>query len=138
MIDSLLNFVAGKLKNGIQIDLWWTNSSPSSSFAAQTIPLVNTNDYYSFILVELLYNTDSSERKKTIIIPYGTNHRFDEFGNLASTSATTAFSLERYVGFYSTGTVVGACYKKVLTASTKAAADNSYLIPTRIWGIRVN
>ena len=61
MIDSLFTFTAEKLKNGIQIELLWTNPSPTSTFASKTLTISGTYDYDFLVFTyKPLYNEEST------------------------------------------------------------------------------
>ncbi len=137
MIDSLLKFTAEKLKGGIQMELLWTNSSPSTAQTSSTKITLPNPEAYDFVLVEVLYNTSSAYRKRTYIIPYNTTLRAEDFGDIQTTTTTAVFALERSISFDSNGISLGNCYSKKLPANA-GSISNTYIIVTRVWSIEIN
>lgn len=117
---------------GTQIKLLWTNSNPSSNFAAKQISLNLSS--YDAVLVETRYNTSSSARGKTSIIFINYDERIMQLMNVG-TDSKWLFACERVC--YPRSTYVGfeANYTKK-SDNTAGALDNTHNIPTRIWGIK--
>jgi hypothetical protein len=101
--------------------LLWTNASPTSAFAAQSV-LVNAEDYDGF-LIEVQFITTRSDVKVVYLVPVGGSFYMSAFNSntfaLRPLTATSAESLS--FGGATLGT---------------ATTNNSYVIPTRIWGVK--
>jgi hypothetical protein len=119
-------------------DVLWTNSSPSSSFAAQTVNLNNNYRYYYFITFIFRATTSSSSYgyftySSTDVYYFDTNN-----GNLIgvlSTNGATDVSWGRRRYIYYTGTTsIGFSDCINLPASDKAAVSNGSCIPIAIIG----
>lgn len=118
--------IAGVSYNGMDIplvgsaDLLWTNASPTSAFAAQTVSL-NAAGYGAFIVEQKNNATSSAAVTVTFYVPFGFTGRL-----ISNTSH--AFHSREYTSVSKSGIEFGSGYN----AST---ASTSYGIPLRIWGV---
>lgn len=102
-------------------DLLWSNTSPSSTFNSQTVALDLTS--YGWVVIETRYGT-SGANKSMVLIEKGTVDSTDE--KLSRGYASTAQRI-------ATVTDTGVAFDNgILNGNT----NNSYAIPTRIWGIK--
>lgn len=117
-------------KDGVQIVKLWTNASPTSSFAAQTVSLSLSG--YDAVLV-IAYNAGASAYiagSACVFVPIGkafilTRHVSSwstSFGQRTGTTSATG------VTFYA-----GAYY---LYSSGSGATDNGEVVPYQIYGIK--
>lgn len=107
--------------------LVWTNASPTSSFAAQTVAL----DLSSFQEVQIVYRystSDSDVVQSTQMINSGniTAYFFQGFPNSGAIGAR-----RRYAEATSTGVVFSEAQNK--SGTSAASTDNSAMIPTLIY-----
>lgn len=104
--------------NSNLVKLLWTNSSPTSAFAAQTINLDLSK--YNYIIVEFLSNTSYQViRSRTILNKNDT----DYFG----AGFTTTNSYTRNVSFNDTGVTFGV-------GKMDTTANNTNVVPYKIYG----
>lgn len=102
-------------------DLLWTNASPGSAFAAQTIALDLSS--YTLILIIARRTTDAE-----YISAVG-NIGAKAYMNYTATSGSTIYSRTRKFGISASGIAVEAGY-------TGSGVNNSYCIPVWIYGIK--
>lgn len=122
---------AGKSCNigdlGTNVDLLWTNASPSSAFTSQTI-LVDLTPYN---LIEIYFRVEPSDEKtydSLIINTPGSTHIVS--GALYSNLKTAM----RYYTIYTNRIQIGVGY--VLNSYDKYAENNDALIPYKIFGVK--
>lgn len=114
---------------GTGMDLLWENASPSSSFAAQTISVINISDY-RFVILDI---KDS----------YGSNRRYGHiiFENIEDVEQTyrligaSGALYDRNIVIKTNGIEISACNKKA-SLSGSYTTTTSDLIPVRIYGIK--
>lgn len=112
----------GGSAGGITMTLLWTNPSPTSSFAAQTVPL----DLSSYDMVMVFCRQSTSDGTLTSQMgPKSTDIRVINMYN------------NRFVRTYSwtdTGVAIGSALRANYNASL--STDNAYQIPMYIYGIK--
>lgn len=129
MIDSLFNFTAEKLKNGIQIELLWTNPSPSSSFASQTLTISGTYDYdFLMFTYKPLYNEEST------MVSIKQSSKIGGYLPLVYNAAIGY----RYFSQHANGTIYFADGKLKKHSASTMSTDNTVCIPYTIHGIKIN
>ena len=99
--------------------LLWTNSRPTSSFAAQSITISGVSDYV-LLIAECILSTQDANYVTSVFLTSGRKSM--------ATIGTTIRSLEKT----SSGVTVSDCY--VATGGT--TTENTELIPYRIYGIK--
>lgn len=118
--------IASVSYNGVDVPLdvapvlLWTNASPTSEFAAQT---VNVETGYSAYIIESRTTTSNSDVRKFFL------NIGDTATMVHSTSITTA-SYGRPISSTDTAAVTFGDGKRGGTTS------NTHIIPTRIWGVK--
>ena len=113
------------------LQLLWTNSSPNSSFSAQSVSVPVSN--YSAIIIVAQYSTDSSTGWGTFFLPYIGSGDFQVGGKsyLCSIAARTAQThAARLVSLYSTTVNFSAGY------NSSNSQANGHFIPHAIYGLR--
>ena len=112
----------------------WTNPSPTSDFAYQTLTLNQSIDDFKKIAVYYRLSTANNSRESFVTY---TTEEFKKF-NIDSTNAVGAIGVRSTTSwiralFYtdSTHVAIGSCY----TLST-TSMDNHYTIPTKIVGLK--
>ena len=139
MAETNLNHLANEW------ELIWTNPSPTSNFADQTLSL-NLNKY-SFVRIEFRLSS-SYTYGDYITIPVegkngdyrsGTRCLMTVFGTtFYSTSSTTApYLYTRFVFAFCENNTSGITfekgYRRNMNTTAVATEGNGYVIPTRIW-----
>lgn len=99
------------------IDLLWTNGSPSSNFAAQTLAIDFTG--YDLILVDCCASTANTTKRSSIVTDYGCS--------FCGNNGTSVISRDMH--FDSTGLVITDGY-------LNAAVHNEVFIPYKVYGIK--
>ena len=112
------------------IDLVWTNPSPTSSFASQTV-LIDLSSYNA-VIVEFNY-TDTSYGYTVIAVKNGLPMQANCITNILSASIGNV--VYRTAQMTSTGVLISDCYRKAFNATTVGTVDNTRMIPIRIYGI---
>ena len=130
-MQTLVAMWAGQIdetKLGFPGQLMWTNSSPSASFAAQTIAMDLTG--YDYVVIEF-GNSDGT-------YPNIVTHRIDTYQNKVATTfgwnAYTIFMMSRQ--FYvnpSTGVVFQGGYTQSAAYESSSSADDTLMVPKRIY-----
>lgn len=111
--------------------LLWTNASPTSEFAAQTISL----DLSSYQFVELVSKLTTSNIGQTVDkCEVGSRVFVEKFYNATSTSAHATI-MHRQIDFGS-DSVIFADAKSKVTDENTSTTKNSLLIPYKIYGIK--
>ena len=112
----------------MSVTLLWTNSSPTSNFAEQTIE-VDATAYDLYLIVFWRSNTDSSNRICSVIMPKG-------YGSLVQNIDASRFVYRTVtVSTNPVGFNFASGFKINTYAATSAATDNSFMIPIFIYGI---
>ena len=119
--------------SGTQIKtLLWTNASPTSKFAAQTISL----DLSGYDAVEIVSRFTTSNTGQTVEkCEVGSRVFVEKFYNATSTSAHATI-MHRQIDVSSDGVTFADAKRKVTDENT-STTDNSLLIPYKIYGIKV-
>ena len=99
--------------------LLWTNSRPTSSFAAQSITISGVSDYV-LLIAECILSTQDENYVTSVFLTSGRKS--------LATIGTTIRSLEKT----SSGVTVSDCY----VATDGTTTENTALIPYRIYGIK--
>lgn len=110
--------IFGVAGSALPMKLLWTNASPTSAFAAQTVALSGAN--YSGYIIEMRYSTTNDTT-------YRCYREFDENNILGINKWNSSPSTSRSATVTSSGISFGSY----------AGGSNTYLIPTRIWGVKV-
>lgn len=117
--------------------LLWTNASPTSDFASQTVGPSQGVVLSGYDAVEIVFKASASNSQQVIEkCEIGAGLRIERLYNPTSASNTLS---NMYRGLYAkseSGVEFGAGYKKVAT-STSSSIENSYLIPYKIYGVKV-
>lgn len=100
--------------------LLWTNASPTSAFAAQTVNVASGYDGY---LVELKYDNSSNNYYTTTFMAVGSGRKF----------YAIAMSNYSWYGRHITPNNGNLVFEQEYGNHTN---DNSYAVPTRIWGVK--
>lgn len=129
---------------GKNIDLLWTNASPSTAFTAQTVSL-NLSKYEQ-IIIQGAGTTTYAQRyadgtttalPSAVCIVFYANMNVSQvwtpFGCSAGGNGATTWG--RQVTTSSTGITFGAG-QRFQGASSTPSTDNTYAIPMRIWGVK--
>ena len=112
--------------------LLWTNASPTSAFAAQTISL----DLSGYDAVEIVSRFTTSNIGQTVEkCEVGSRVFVEKFYNATSTSAHATI-MHRQIDVSSDGVTFANAKTKVVDENT-STTNNSVLIPYKIYGIKV-
>ena len=112
--------------------LLWTNASPTSEFAAQTISL--TLSSYDAVEVICRYSTTSDSRTR-YICDVGSSASIDWFYYTVVAGKYMGVKSRNEVSASTTGVTFGACTTKPGN-STDSTTTNGYIIPIKIYGIK--
>ena len=112
--------------------LLWTNASPTSVFAAQTLSLALSG----YDAVEIVSRFTTSNIGQTVEkCEVGSRVFVEKFYNATSTSAHATI-MHRQIDVSSDGVTFAGAKSKVTDGNT-STTDNSLLIPYKIYGIKV-
>lgn len=109
------------VKVGVDMDLLWTNSAPTSSFSAQTLN-INMNDY-SMVLIVVTSRTDLDIRFTALF----------KVGTYAARLSTTFIGTNVYTTRNVNLTSASLGFEGGYNGTT---SNNSYCIPLYIYGVR--
>ena len=115
---------------GVSMKSLWTNASPTSNFAAQTISL-NLSDY-EYVLVRYLYSTDYQGIDQIAIVKVGR----DAYLTFTGAASTNIYLSQRTISVGSDSVAFGAPVYKTYASTSKPTANNKYCIPVEIIGIK--
>ena len=126
---------AGALANlgGVSMKSLWTNASPTSDFAAQTISLNLSG--YKYVLVRYLYSKDYQNEDQIAVVKVGRS-AYLTFTGAASSGSGNIFLSQRRISVGSTSVAFGAPLYKNYSSTAKPTANNKYCIPVEIIGIK--
>ena len=143
--DGMAKVVVGSVKNGMT--LLWNNSSPSSTFAGQTISLNSTSalyhnwtDYAAILIYYRPHKDNTSTYYYAVLLEYGTINahnststaKFALCGRAStSASATSGSMYERPFRFDTTSTITFGGGTQAGGTST----SNNVMIPVAVYGI---
>ena len=118
------------VKVGVDMELLWTNSSPTSSFSPQTVPL-DLSDY-KLVLV-YFKRTSSTDKFGSSLCHVGmaSNGSCPPQGADATTMTTRCYSVNSNGIAFENGV-----YSNHSGANTSSYVDNNGCIPYKIYGIR--
>ena len=114
-------------QGGMKMDLLWTNPSPSSSFAAQTVALDLSE--YNLILVQFLRATNTTSFRGTDISIVGSAST----GIIGGVDSVNSSVLSR--SYESTTNGVTFALGR---ANNESSSDSAWCIPTYIYGIKMS
>lgn len=118
------------VKVGLDVDLLWTNPSPTSDFASQTLPLDLAN-YNLFILISKTYKTNANnEGNVTSMFIKGIQSFAISGSGQNISSGTYLIEIRRGATFNDAGVVFGNAMQPTTTN------NNAFMIPYQIYGIR--
>ena len=115
---------------GVSMKSLWTNASPTSNFATQTISL-NLNGY-EYVLVRYLYSTDYQSQNQIAIVKVGG----DAYLTFTGVASTDIYLSQRTISVGSNSVAFGAPVYKTYASTSKPTANNKYCIPVEIIGIK--
>lgn len=115
---------------GISMKSLWTNASPTSDFAEQTISL-NLSDY-EYVLVRYLYSKDYQSIDQIAIVKVGR----DAYLTFTGGVSTSIYISQRTINVGSNSVAFGAPVYKTYASTSKPTANNKYCIPVEIIGIK--
>ena len=105
--------------------LLWTNASPTSTFAPQTVNLSGAN--FDAYIIEIRYTTSISA------LGYGLVYKLGSVGGAVGNHNSTHGGLVmRTMDRIDDNSILFS------TGFNRGSADNSYGIPTRIWGVNIS
>ena len=115
---------------GVSMKSLWTNASPTSNFAAQTISL-NLNGY-EYVLVRYLYSTDYQSQNQIAIVKVGG----DAYLTFTGVASTNIYLSQRTISVGSDSMTFGEPVYKTYASTSNPTANNKYCIPVEIIGIK--
>ena len=122
---------------GVSMKSLWTNASPTSDFAAQTLDsdsIPNLSDY-EYVLVRYLYSTNYQSIDQIAVFKVG-RAGYLTFTGVASTSSGNILLSQRTISVGSDSVAFGAPVYKNYSSTANATANNKYCIPIEIIGIK--
>lgn len=114
-------------KKCIEKKLLWTNASPASAFAAQTVVL----DLSEYDGVEIVYKINANRYDTKSSIHYKT----DEAGILTGSFVDAAMFADRRINVLPTYVYFGPAWS-LYAKSMSNAQENTTIIPKRIYGVK--
>lgn len=132
-VDEFVENLNGQAKSGEYRKLLWTNPSPTSDFAAQTISLDLSN--YDEVEVVCFEAKTVLSVVTALKIPVGSSGLLQTTGGTAGYNSGQISVINRMCTVNNTGITIGACY----LGYDGAAFTNPFnhnLIPYKIYGIR--
>lgn len=118
--------IAGGARRGSKFATLWTNSSPTTAFAAQTITGISPSDY-DLIMIEYTQTASSASPRMSEIVAYSSGRKtwlsyMDADGGL--------FGAFRAATLYASSIEFSSCYDEA------DATQNGQCIPTAVIGIK--
>lgn len=117
----------------VEMKLMWTNASPGSNFAAQTISLSLSG--YAYVAID--YRPLGTSLTKRQFCKVGEACLMDAVsGNSGGGMSGTPYGIWRQAEVKTTGVVFTKAVKREIGASASITDDNGYMKPFRIFGIK--
>ena len=121
--------------SGAQIKtLLWTNASPSSQFANQTLSLSLSE--YDAVEIECCYGSSYTNVVETGIYKKSYTQQYMTCHGDIKTNNTGFYISQRLVTATASGITFGKGTYKNISAAAKGAEGNNYCIPLKIYGIK--
>ena len=121
--------------SGAQIKtLLWTNASPSSQFANQTLSLGLSG--YDAVEIEYCYGSSYTNVVETGIYKKSYTQQYMTCHGDIKTDNTVFYISQRLVTVTASGITFGNGTYKNISAAVKGAANNVYCVPLKIYGIK--
>ena len=121
--------------SGAQIKtLLWTNASPSSQFANQTLSLSLSE--YDAVEIEYCYGSSYTNAVGTGIYKKNYTQQYMTCHGDIKPNTTGFYISQRYATVTASGIIFGKGIYKNISASTKGAESNNHCIPLKIYGIK--
>ena len=115
---------------GVSMKSLWTNASPTSDFATQTISLNLSG--YEYVLVRYLYSTDYQSQNQIAIVKVGG----DAYLTFTGVASTNIYLSQRTISVGSNSVAFGAPVYKTYASTSNPTVNNKYCIPVEIIGIK--
>lgn len=124
---------------GMTETVLWTNSSPTSSFAEQTVTLSQDMSNFDYLKIDFSLSTSDTRQSSVIIEPSilqkNKNNVHPQIGvALYQRASSSATRYVRIVFYYSD---TGIRFGQVFPVNIASTAVNTNLIPTKITGINM-
>ena len=110
----------------------WDNPSTSGSFAAQTVNIDLSG--YSAIAIMFHYSNATATSSLRLSLVDGSAYEAVQFNGIQN-SGITYISRRTYT-VTAAGVTFAAAYHKATNSTASVSADNGYMIPVAIWGIK--
>lgn len=114
--------------------LLWTNASPTSSFAEQTLSLDLSN--YDAVEIQHCYANNANDMLETGIYQKGYTKQYMKNHYEISTSSGVYYIAQRLVEVTASGITFGKGMLKNVTGTTNGSEGNYYCCPLKIYGIK--
>ena len=114
----------------IEIKKVWTNASPTSAFAAQTVKVQLPEN--AMVIIKHRYTT-TTERYGMTLCKVGETCIMSQMPNAQSTSVVY---VSRDVSVTTTGVTFGAGYGKSITSTSAGSANATNLPPVEIYSVK--
>jgi hypothetical protein len=128
-LEKIHSDVTAQALGGMVCDLLWANSSPGSSFAAQTISI--NLSVYDFIAVEAAFNTSSKDIKNMFFFKKNNDSTYTYHAMIPNDALS--YSMNRRF----TSTNSSLVFKEgIKNTNGSGTTDNSAVVPLYIYGIK--
>lgn len=125
IIDKALQAILKMLQKKDERVLLWENASPNSAFAPQTLTITNLSSYQSYMILYRFHTTLDMNLTESAEVGAGTIMNMCDAGSI----------YRRNVTYQANGlTISDVSGTKVSGAAD--IADNKYLVPAKIYGIK--
>lgn len=115
--------------------LLWTNASPTSEFAAQTVSL--TLSGYDAVEIEYCYGSSYTNAVETGIYKKSYTQQYMTCHGDIKTNNKGYYISQRLVTVTASGITFGKGTYKNISAAANGAEGNVYCVPLKIYGIKV-
>lgn len=114
---------------GISKKLIWENATPNSSFAGQILTLPANG--YDYLEIEYYYATSDASRFFGTCVNGRATHSFVESAHTGET-----YVVSRNVDWNGNSVTINNAFAKWLGSKSAPSAENVYLIPVKIYGVK--
>lgn len=125
LLDKALQAILKMLQKKDERVLLWENASPSSAFAPQTLTIANLSSYQWYEILYRFHTTGDMTLTESAEVGTGTVMNMCDMGSI----------YRRIVTYQANGLTISSAEGTKISGVINIA-DNKYLIPAKIYGIK--
>ena len=124
-LDTALQQLITAVTERVGVKLLWTNASPASAFAAQTLTIADLSSYKDYIILYKFHTTETATLMESAEVGTGAIMNMCDAGNIYRRNVA-----------YTTNKLTISDMRGAKISGAVDIADNKYLIPVKIYGVK--